>query len=516
MKQLDLSRNALLSLEGLEHLNSLETLNLYYNCVPNLKELFRLRHNVNLKDLDLRLNPVTKDEPDYRLFIIHMLVNLRKLDDRPVKESERKAALMHFDTDQAYEMAQDVQPPQVHNEVDRDTLQNAAGMTLPHHVQSRKDLVRSLAPHPSDSTTKLMEVLNERDRALWEKGPSTSSRENSGSPTLKRTNEGNVRNLKGLIGSPLRASSEVDYSGEVHKPQTKATFTPHPRPPSPSHHHPHSPSPLSQVQNSEKGPFYHLSPGNVDVGSGRYTAAARHAEALVKVMERHVTLSMEVKSELQRELAQWFTHNIQGSDTPLYTQMSLEELQRLQEMVHTRESELAMKNDLLSQQEEEISEMRKHLEELLHQVDQKEHERRSDLSRKRQLEQAEKDLMTVQKHVHKLQTENSHLLLKLEEQRSQTNVHELQEEIATAKQENACLRIELQKVAQQCQVDEEASNQMRKVVSMLQESHQSLVSTNSHLMHELQESKQRHAREIEQMHLNYEHLRKTVDIIHRT
>ena len=87
---------------------------------------------------------------------------------------------------------------------------------------------------------------------------------------------------------------------------------------------------------------------------------------------------------------------------------------------------------------------------------------------------------------------------------------------ATAKQENACLRIELQKVAQQCQVDEEASNQMRKVVSMLQESHQSLVSTNSHLMHELQESKQRHAREIEQMHLNYEHLRKTVDIIHRT
>jgi centrosomal protein CEP72 len=29
LKQLDLSRNALLSLEGLEHLNSLETLNLY-------------------------------------------------------------------------------------------------------------------------------------------------------------------------------------------------------------------------------------------------------------------------------------------------------------------------------------------------------------------------------------------------------------------------------------------------------------------------------------------------------
>ena len=31
------------------------------------------------QDLDLRLNPVTKHEPDYRLFIIHMLVHLRKL-----------------------------------------------------------------------------------------------------------------------------------------------------------------------------------------------------------------------------------------------------------------------------------------------------------------------------------------------------------------------------------------------------------------------------------------------------
>lgn len=32
-----------------------------------------------LQDLDLRLNPVTKNEPDYRLFVVHLLVNLRKL-----------------------------------------------------------------------------------------------------------------------------------------------------------------------------------------------------------------------------------------------------------------------------------------------------------------------------------------------------------------------------------------------------------------------------------------------------
>ena len=34
---------------------------------------------VMLQELDLRLNPVTKNEPDYRLFVVHMLVNLRRL-----------------------------------------------------------------------------------------------------------------------------------------------------------------------------------------------------------------------------------------------------------------------------------------------------------------------------------------------------------------------------------------------------------------------------------------------------
>jgi Leucine-rich repeat (LRR) protein len=49
LKNLDLSRNAISNLEGLEQLPMLETLNLYYNNIPDLKELFRLRHNVKLK-----------------------------------------------------------------------------------------------------------------------------------------------------------------------------------------------------------------------------------------------------------------------------------------------------------------------------------------------------------------------------------------------------------------------------------------------------------------------------------
>ncbi|GFR64155.1 centrosomal protein of 72 kDa [Elysia marginata] len=77
----------------------------YYNNISSLEELTRLKHNPNLQEIDLRLNPVTRNEPDYRLYLIHMLPNLRKLDDRGVRDRERQAALTHFSSSQAAEMS---------------------------------------------------------------------------------------------------------------------------------------------------------------------------------------------------------------------------------------------------------------------------------------------------------------------------------------------------------------------------------------------------------------------------
>ena len=51
----------------------------YYNNISSLDELQRLKHTPSLKELDLRLNPVTRSEPDYRLYLIHMLPSLQKL-----------------------------------------------------------------------------------------------------------------------------------------------------------------------------------------------------------------------------------------------------------------------------------------------------------------------------------------------------------------------------------------------------------------------------------------------------
>ena len=46
---------------------------------------------------------VTKNEPDYRLFLVRILENLGRLDDRPVRENERSTAELHFDQNKKWE-----------------------------------------------------------------------------------------------------------------------------------------------------------------------------------------------------------------------------------------------------------------------------------------------------------------------------------------------------------------------------------------------------------------------------
>uniref|UniRef100_A0A8C9CN28 Leucine rich repeat containing 36 n=1 Tax=Phocoena sinus TaxID=42100 RepID=A0A8C9CN28_PHOSS len=96
LRSLDLSRNLITSLKGIQYLCSLQDLNLYYNNIPSLVEVSRLQPLPFLKELDLRLNPVVRKDTDYRLFAVYTLQTLEKLDDRAVRESERKSAKLHF------------------------------------------------------------------------------------------------------------------------------------------------------------------------------------------------------------------------------------------------------------------------------------------------------------------------------------------------------------------------------------------------------------------------------------
>ncbi|XP_038595996.1 leucine-rich repeat-containing protein 36 isoform X2 [Tachyglossus aculeatus] len=96
LRSLDLSRNVISSLEGIEYLCSLQVLNLYYNNISSEVEVIRLQSLPLLQELDLRLNPFVNNDANSRLFIVNMLQTLKKLDEQEVLENERKVAKLRF------------------------------------------------------------------------------------------------------------------------------------------------------------------------------------------------------------------------------------------------------------------------------------------------------------------------------------------------------------------------------------------------------------------------------------
>ena len=89
--KLDLSRNMLVSLSGLERCPALSTLVLYYNRLSELPEVKKLAGLKLLRDVDLRLNPFTREE-HYRTYIVHSLPFLNRLDEREIGASEKRHA----------------------------------------------------------------------------------------------------------------------------------------------------------------------------------------------------------------------------------------------------------------------------------------------------------------------------------------------------------------------------------------------------------------------------------------
>ena len=86
----------MISLEGLENLKYLEKLNLYFNSINSLKEIDRLANNIRLVEIDLRLNPIAKQDADYRLYLINILPSLQVCDDREIKDGEKQMALTYY------------------------------------------------------------------------------------------------------------------------------------------------------------------------------------------------------------------------------------------------------------------------------------------------------------------------------------------------------------------------------------------------------------------------------------
>ncbi|XP_067586138.1 LOW QUALITY PROTEIN: centrosomal protein of 72 kDa [Pseudorca crassidens] len=106
LNSLDLSRNSLVSLEGMEYLAALQRLSVYHIRISSLAEVFRLHCLTELAEVEFRLHPVVESKSDYRLFVVRMLPRLRPLDDRPVRESERRASRLHLASEESLDSKQ--------------------------------------------------------------------------------------------------------------------------------------------------------------------------------------------------------------------------------------------------------------------------------------------------------------------------------------------------------------------------------------------------------------------------
>ncbi|XP_040569924.1 U2 small nuclear ribonucleoprotein A' [Lepeophtheirus salmonis] len=90
--------------ESLPNLNSLILTN---NSLQELADLERLAKIKSLTNLSLMSNPVIS-KPDYRLYLIHKLPNLRMLDFRKVKLKEREEAKAKFKSEEGKKVLKEI------------------------------------------------------------------------------------------------------------------------------------------------------------------------------------------------------------------------------------------------------------------------------------------------------------------------------------------------------------------------------------------------------------------------
>ncbi|XP_053117363.1 centrosomal protein of 72 kDa isoform X7 [Hemicordylus capensis] len=435
LKSLDLSRNALTVLEGLQHLTCLEKLNLYFNCISSLSEVFRLHSLMTLKDVDLRLNPVVKNESDYRLFVVHMLPNLRQLDNRPVRDSERKASLLHFTTDHAYELKNSSVIPK--------------GTETGRCIQPRAEYINSMSRKCS--------VMDEDDESVL---------------NLIAKCEWDLRNPLGVTGSTKRdpavefhnlsrTCKMEDNPGRCRKLETQFAALQKLKQENLSKE-PHRATQVTKKVLYEATPIDHLL-DLVDKYWNGYRslhcnkAFLSQAEAVLSAIQKSVPTDQQKDSPLHQEL-----NNLLLEKKVLQAQLS-----------EQAEKYSAKINSLVSE-----------------------------------LDSTKKDMDVLRQHLDRLLEENA-VLKAYHSKAEQNGQNAAQPKIIELQNQNQLLTNTNLNLEQRLQ----HFDKMQELTAMLQESHRTLVSTNQHLLQELDETHSRHKAEVEQLHWNYAQLKKITDTL---
>ncbi|XP_005296572.1 centrosomal protein of 72 kDa isoform X2 [Chrysemys picta bellii] len=565
LKSLDLSRNALVSLEGIQHLIFLEKLNLYYNHISSLSEIFRLHSLTALKDVDLRLNPVVKNESDYRLFVVHMLPNLRRLDDRPVRDSERKASLLHFTTDHAFEL-KDSSPTAKVNEIERSG-------------QPRIAYINSMSRKCSVMDEEDEAVLNLITKCEWDLskplGITGSAKKD---PEVEFHSLQSIRNIEDNVGitmnrksetrpislqmrkqqanMPMDVSSETRNALKVQETDEDSQEISSPVLSSPKMHtqaqkifNTLSASRLLCNRTSHNG-------GNQPVQNQTYSAALQKnngqpnvsvnvskQETMQESGRNHPPSIQGPGPEEQRpnskttDVREVFeTHQVatQSANKHLYEATPMEHLLDLVDKywngyksLHCNEKFLSQAGPVLSAMQksapadqqkdsatmcQEVNNLlveKKTLQSPLSEQDQQYNIKINSLMS--ELSNSRKDMDILKQRLDQLLEENTNLkahLLNVEQNvKNADSSSSLHLQLTDLQNENQQLRSENINLKQRLQ----HYDQIQELTEMLQESHRTLVSTNEHLLQELAETRTRHRTEVEQLHWSYNQLKKTMD-----
>nr|XP_042089920.1 centrosomal protein of 72 kDa isoform X8 [Ovis aries] len=497
LKSLDLSRNSLVSLEGIECLAALESLNLYYNRISSLAEVFRLHSLAGLSEVDLRLNPVAKSESDFRLFVVRMLPGLQQLDDRPVRESERRASQLLFGSEDSLDSKQSF--PSVFRE------------ERPHHSRvkgtdssAKKCLVMdaddeavlsliaecewdlSNPPGGMSSSQKESEASLQSSQDSTETEDSGASSQKSSVLTQKMLNalpapekyrkrrmpggrfqapaeEACLSSLEGSLSVSRRSGSEA--WGQAASSLSATPGPEQPRPPSASEACPKSHSAAL--------------PGK------KATLEALVLEALLDLVDRHWSGHRSLhSSEAFLAQARHILSSVQEFTTTQDTSTTLnEEISSLtleNKSLHSRLAELQQQYGMqMTEVVLELSDTRKEMDYLRQHLD-------------RSLEESsslKSLLFSMKKDV---RTADAPSALNLQISGLQASVKRLSGELVELKQHL------------------EHYDKIQELTQMLQESHSSLVSTNERLLQELGQARAQHQAEVEQLHWSYKELKKTL------
>nr|KAF6440106.1 centrosomal protein 72 [Rousettus aegyptiacus] len=499
LKSLDLSRNSLVSLEGIQYLAALESLNLYYNCISVLAEVFRLHSLKELADVDFRLNPVVKNEPDYRLFVVRLLPKLRQLDDRPVRESERKASWLHFASEESLDSTQRF--PAVCR-VER-SCPSRAKCTDP---SAKKCLVMD-----ADDEA----VLNLIAECEWglSNPPGSSSQKECESdfhgPQGSTDGEDSAPPSQRSSLSAQTVSTPVPAAEKCRKRRLPGGRLQAPV-------HQVWPSGLGERGEHPSGP-------SSTAGSSRRDSSRSEASWLEEQGPRRSGSAREVSPKLQLAV-------------PPGKQASLEValLEALLDLVdrywsgckslHGNEVFLAQARHILSSVEEftatqdnstimseeirylalENKSLQNRLADQQQQYSLKIHEVLSDL------DSARKEMDDLRQQLDRSSEENNNLKSLLfsmkKEAQSTDSSAALSSQIPGLQSSVQRLSAEIGELKQHL----EHYDKIQELTRMLQESHSSLVSTNEHLLRELGQARAQHRAEVEQLHWSYKELKKTM------